>query len=895
MSIRTVAVRLRMEIGNYVAGAQGAASSTRALIAELDGSRQASDKLANGLLLVGGVMAGGFLLGVKKAAEFEKAMSQVQSVTKGSAMEMERLRAAALQAGKDTVYTATEAANAQEELAKAGLSTADILGGALTGALSLAAAGGLDLAEAADVAAKAMSQFGLEGKDVEHVADMLAGGANATATDVHGLAMALKMGGGAAHAMGLTLDDTVVTLGALTKGALVGSDAGTSLKTMMMMLANPTEKASNLMRELGISAFDAQGQFVGIYKLAGILESKLGTLTQQQRMQALATIFGADAMRAANVLYEQGAAGMERLKGQINDQADAAGTAAIKTDNLIGDFERFKGTLDTLAIEAGSGSLGGLRTLVQSLENVVNSLSLIPAPVQSVGFAFLGIVGATGLVAAGLLKARTAMIAFQASMVAAGPVAGKVAGGLMFLSKGLGYTLLALTALQAASAVIGEQVNPQVKALSDDLVIFGKSGKFAGEGARIFGKDLGHLKYDLATLDSGAWTKTGNGIAQFLEGISGAGSIADESLYHARERITALDAALAQLVQQGNVSDAKDAFDKLAEVAKKEGVSVEELTKGLPQYSAALHGATTAQTTAISTTQKNVETVDLLNGSLEDAISKLGSFKDAFDRFNGSALSVSDTAIAAEQAIDDLAESGKGLGKSLNATATGFNLTTEAGRKAQAAVNDVAKTAAEAAQAVYEQTGSVQQANDVFNSYKAQLIAVLTKLTGSAEAARKMADAIMAIPQVWGTTYTLTTKYRSEGTPSQGNSRVPGINSADGNIVEYYANGGVETGSRVAQIAAPRRTMRVWNEPEAGGEAYIPLAPSKRVRSTAILAEANRLLGSPLSQSFAVAGGDRVYNLTVNAAGGADGQRIGREIVAAIKSYEQTNGSGWRK
>lgn len=895
MTIRTVAVALRMQISDYLAHIHQAGQATNQFNNELQNNKKAADALANGLAAVGAVMAGGFLLGVKKAAEFEKAMSGVQSVTKGTVMEMEQLRAAALRAGQETVYTATEAAHAQEELAKAGLSTADILGGALTGALSLAAAGGMDLAEAADVAAKAMSQFGLQGKDVEHVADMLAGGANATATDVHGLAMALKMGGGAAHAMGLTLDDTVITLGAFTKGALVGSDAGTSMKTMMMMLANPTEKAANLMRELGINAFDASGEFIGVYKLAGMLEAQLGTLTQQQRMAALATIFGADAMRAANVLYQQGAAGMERLKGEINGQADAAGTAAIKTDNLLGDIERLKGSLESMAITSGTDSVSGLRGLVKGLDNVTESLSLIPAGAQSTMFALTGIIGVTGLVAAGALKARGAMLAMTASMTAAGPMGARAAAGMMLFAKGIGYTLVGLAALQMTSAALGTQVNPQVKALSDDLVEFGKSGKFAGEGARIFGKDLGHLKYDLSTLDQGGWAKAGNSIAAFAEGITGLGSTFDESLFHARERITGLDTALASLIQQGNLEDAQAAFGKLAEMANAQGISVDELKKGLPQYVAALEGANKAQTTSISTAQKQAQTFDMLNGTLEDAISKLGSFEAAFDRFNGGALSVSNTAIAAEQALDDLAESGKGAGKALNASKTGFDLNTEAGRKAQGAINDAAAAARDAAQAVYEQTGSVSAASDTFNGYKQRLIETLRQLGLTADQARKMAEAVMAIPQTWSTTYTYTTRYRTEGTPSQGNSRNPGLNSADGNIVQYYADGGISSGSRIAQIAAPRSTMRVWNEPETGGEVYIPLAQSKRVRSTAILAEANRLMGSPLTTSVAFAAGDRVYNLTVHAGNGTDGRLVGREIVAEIKRYEQNNGTGWRR
>lgn len=877
VSVRTIAVALRMEISSYVAGARAAAAATRTLGAELDGSRQASDRVAAGLAKAGVVMAGGFLLGVKTAATFEKAMSGVQSVTKGTAMEMERLRAAALQAGEVTVFTATEAANAQEELAKAGLSAADILGGALSGALSLAAAGGLDLAEAADIAAKAMSQFGLQGKDVGRVADMLAGGANATATDVRGLALALRMGGGAAAAMGLSLDDTVITLGALTKGALVGSDAGTSLKTMMMRLANPTEKASNLMRELGINAFDASGEFIGVYRLAGMLETQLGTLTQQQRMQALSTIFGADAMRAANTLYEQGADGLGRIKDEINGQADAAGTAAIKTDNLIGDFERLKGSLQTMAIESGSGSVGGLRNLVQGLDNVAESLSLIPAGAQSTAFALTGIIGVTGLMAAGAIKARTAMLGLTASMAAAGPMGARAAGGLMLFTKGLGYTLIALAALQVTSAAVGTQVNPQIKALSEDLIVFGKTGQFAAEGARMFGKDLGHLKYDLSTLDQGGWAKAGNAVAAFAEGITGLGSTFDESLFHARERIGGLDTALASLVQQGSLSDAEAAFTKLAEVAKAQGISVDELKKGLPQYVAALEGANKAQTTAISTTQKNIETVDMLGGSLESAISALGSFKDAFDRFNGTALNVSNTAIAVEASLDALAESGRGVGRALNASKTAFDLNTEAGRQAQGAINAVATDARDAAQAVYEQTGSVQAASDTFNGYKARLIETLRQLGLTADQARRMAEAVMAIPQTWSTDYTITTHYRTEGTPSKGNSRNPGLNSADGNIISYYADGGISSGSRIAQIAAPRSTQRVWNEPETGGEVYIPLSPLKRRRSTDILREANRLMGYPLGVQVAAAN----TGTTSTAAPAAAASSVGASVASA--------------
>ncbi len=72
----------------------------------------------------------------------------------------------------------------------------------------------------------------------------------------------------------------------------------------------------------------------------------------------------------------------------------------------------------------------------------------------------------------------------------------------------------------------------------------------------------------------------------------------------------------------------------------------------------------------------------------------------------------------------------------------------------------------------------------------------------------------------------------------------------NGSVTDYYANGGIEfyaNGGRrgenhVAQIA-PAGAWRVWAEPETGGEAYIPLASTKRGRSRSILAEVARRFG----------------------------------------------------
>ncbi|MGO1267634.1 MAG: phage tail tape measure protein, partial [Microbacterium gubbeenense] len=162
--------------------------------------------LSNVAIGAGAALAGFAGYAIKSAADFDQAMSNVQAGSMETAGNMELLRQAALDAGESTVYSATEAAGAIEELAKAGLSTADILGGGLSGALDLAASGGIDVGQAAEIASVAMKQFGLEGKDITGIADNLAAGAGKAVGDVDDLGNALNQAGTVANSFGLTVD-----------------------------------------------------------------------------------------------------------------------------------------------------------------------------------------------------------------------------------------------------------------------------------------------------------------------------------------------------------------------------------------------------------------------------------------------------------------------------------------------------------------------------------------------------------------------------------------------------------------------------------------------------------------------------------------------------------------
>ena len=255
---RSLSVKLRADVSNYLAGIKQAGNATREFAGKA-GEGVAQHKadwatVGQSVTVAGLAIAAGVGFAVSRFADFDAAMSAAAAATRASARDLGLLRDAAMQAGADTQYSASEAAQAIAELGKAGVSTADILGGGLTGALSLAAAGQMDVARAAELSAIAMKQFGLGGDQVSHVADLLAAGAGKAVGSVDDMGMALKQSGLVASQTGVTLEETTGTLAAFASAGLIGSDAGTSFKTMLQRLTPQSKEAAETMSELGISA-----------------------------------------------------------------------------------------------------------------------------------------------------------------------------------------------------------------------------------------------------------------------------------------------------------------------------------------------------------------------------------------------------------------------------------------------------------------------------------------------------------------------------------------------------------------------------------------------------------------------------------------------------------------
>lgn len=345
---------------------------------EMDRVSAASGKLKKHLEPVGSAMklvgAGALAAGVasvKMAGDYEQGLNIFKSVSGATAQQMAMVAAKARELGQDASLpgvSARDAANAMTELSKAGLSVNDTLA-ASKGVMSLAKAGQIDVADAATIAAQALNAFKLKGSDAGKVADVLANGANASATDIRGLSLGLQQSAAVASQFGVSLEDTVTTLGLFANRGMQGSDAGTSLKTMLISLANPSKKASELMHQLGINAYDASGKFVGMRQLAQNLQNGLKGLSEEQKQQALATIFGTDAFRAAAFLADSAGKSYDDMSKAVGRSGAAMDLAKAQNSGFNGALDNLKSTLETVGTDIGMKLLPPLTKIIKELAN----------------------------------------------------------------------------------------------------------------------------------------------------------------------------------------------------------------------------------------------------------------------------------------------------------------------------------------------------------------------------------------------------------------------------------------------------------------------------------------------------------------------------------------------
>lgn len=399
---------------------------------------------------------------VSSAASFDKTIRQVGAAANVPAQGMKSLSELALKMGADTSFSAKQAADAMLELAKGGISEADIRAGALQETLTLAAAGSLELGAAAGYMSNALNTFGLQASDAGSVAAALAGGANASTASVESLGAALSQVGPGARLAGLSLAETTGVLAAFDNAGIKGSDAGTSLKTMLTRLIPTTDAASGAMADLGLKFTDASGNMLPISNIADQLKAKLSGLSDAQRTAALSTIFGSDATRAASVLMNEGSAGLSKYIAATSDLGAAQKMAATNTAGAAGAFEAFRGSVETLGLRIGLALLPAVERLTRGATEMVNGL----------GTAFEGAVALVGRFRASMATGGNPFAPLVSQIQGVGEsLRNTITDSLMPTVRNLITLLnpLALDAFRAVALVVGGVLLPAVRGVAEIL------------------------------------------------------------------------------------------------------------------------------------------------------------------------------------------------------------------------------------------------------------------------------------------------------------------------------------------------------------------------------------------------------------------------------------------
>ncbi|MFM2480156.1 phage tail tape measure protein [Celerinatantimonas sp. YJH-8] len=399
--------------------------------------------------------------------DFGEAMSRVQALSQldGNSAQLKALRGQARQLGATTQFTAVDAANAQGFLAMAGFNPKAIQQ-TMPSMLNLAQAGHMDLGTTADISSNILSGFSLPAKQMTNVADILTKVSVTSNTNLQMLGDTLKYMAPVANTAGMSLEQAASMAGLLGNVGIQASQAGTTLRSMLLRLSAPTGGASKMMKKLGISATDANGRVRAIPSVLQDVAKATQKMGNGQRLSILKTIFGEEpAAGMAELIHQAGVGGLKKYIDQVSHyQGTAAQVSQVMTNNLSGDIKTLVSSWQDLGIEIETQQDGPLRQTVQRVTDIVRSIkSWINANPRLAGMLFnLAAILTTVMVVGGALTLTLASLLgplftlrFMANMVGLhfgtfGRVLGRLAGSVLPL---LGKTFIWLGRLMLTNPI----------------------------------------------------------------------------------------------------------------------------------------------------------------------------------------------------------------------------------------------------------------------------------------------------------------------------------------------------------------------------------------------------------------------------------------------------------
>ena len=379
------------------------------------------------LMAIGGIA-------IKTTADFDTSMSKVAALSGATGDEFEKLRQTARDLGSTTRFSASEAADALSYMALAGYSTEDMLG-SIDGVLQLAAASGMDLAEASDLVTDYLSAFGLEAEDATRMADELAyAQANSNTTTIQ-LGEAFGNSAAQMHTAGQTMETTTAILEALANQGLKGSEAGTALAAIVRDITQKMEDGKIMIGDTAVAVTDAEGNFRNLIDILGDVEDATDGMGSAEKSAALMTTFTARSVKGVSIALTEGTDNIKDYEEELgNADGSAQKMAETMQDNLSGQLTMLKSELQELAISFGDILVPEIRKGVSWFSKQIEAFSKLDK------------------------KTKTQIIKYAALAAAMGPVlsiTGRLTTGIGKLITGAGKVVSKFGEWQKAAAETG--------------------------------------------------------------------------------------------------------------------------------------------------------------------------------------------------------------------------------------------------------------------------------------------------------------------------------------------------------------------------------------------------------------------------------------------------------
>jgi TP901 family phage tail tape measure protein len=414
---------------------------------------------------VGAGMAAPIVASIAAGTRFENVLLGIRASTGATQEQIDRIKASSMAMSQALGVGPTEAAAGMLELLKAGMSVEAVLGGAGQAALQFAKVGNMNVGEAAVVMADAMNVFKVSG---EVAANTLSAAADSSSTSIELITQSFSQVSAVAALANQSIQDTAAAIAVMANAGIKGSDAGTSLKTMLSRLMAPAEDAAAAMESVGLSTQsfrNADGTMKPMVEIIRTLNSALAGMDQAAKDDIFRRMFGSDAIRAAAVLTSAGVEGFGAMRQSMDGAMTVGDKYNTMQSGMAGAIDTLMASLKRLAITISDAVAPAVLSIAQALAPVLDGFgkflannkeavvlfAQVAAAVIGIGTAVVGVglalqgmstavavvlqsfamfsvvLSPIGLIIAGIVAAGTAMYVFRNEIVAAlGGVGGLV-------------------------------------------------------------------------------------------------------------------------------------------------------------------------------------------------------------------------------------------------------------------------------------------------------------------------------------------------------------------------------------------------------------------------------------------------------------------------------------